>query len=147
MTRKRPLWPVILLLIAGLSVPAIAHAARLDIELTGVENDHGLVRVAVCTPETFTTKHCPFTGAASAAPGSVTVSVDGVPPGRYAIQAYHDEDGDGRLRRGLFGLPAEAIGFSRDARVRLSAPSFEDAAIDIAEPATATRLRLRHLGR
>lgn len=146
MTRKRPLWPVILLLVAGLSVPTVAHAARLDIELTGIENDHGLVRVAVCTPETFTTKHCPFTGAASATPGSVTVSVDGVPPGRYAVQAYHDEDGNGGLRQGLFGLPAEAIGFSRDARVRLSAPSFEDAAIDIAEPATATRLRLRHLG-
>jgi uncharacterized protein (DUF2141 family) len=146
MTRKRPLWPVILLLIAGLSVPAVACAARLDIELTGVENDHGLVRVAVCTPETFATKHCPFTGAAPAKPGSVVVSVDGVPPGRYAVQAYHDEDGDGRLRRGLFGLPAEAIGFSRDARVRLSAPNFEDAAIDVAEPATATRLRLRHVG-
>jgi len=146
MTRKRPLWPVILLLIAGLSVPAVALAARLDIELTGVENDHGLVRVAVCTPETFATKHCPFTGAAPAKPGSVTVSVDGIPPGRYAIQAYHDEDGDGRLRRGLFGIPAEAIGFSRDARVRLSAPNFEDAAIDVAEPATATRLRLRHVG-
>ncbi len=146
MKRKRPLWPVILLLIAGLSVPAVAIAARLELELTGVENDRGLVRVAVCTPETFTTKHCPFTGAAPAKPGSVTVSVDGIPPGRYAVQAYHDEDGNGRLRRGLFGIPAEAIGFSRDARVRLSAPSFEDAAIDIVEPSTATRLRLRHVG-
>lgn len=146
MTRKCLLWPVILLLTAGLSVPAVARAARLDIELTGLENDLGLVRVAVCTPETFTTKHCPFTGSASATPGSVRVSVDGVPPGRYALQAYHDEDGNGRLRRGLFGIPAEAIGFSRDARVRLSAPSFEDAAIDVAEPATATRLRLRHVG-
>jgi uncharacterized protein (DUF2141 family) len=138
-----PGWPALL---AFLLMPAVAHAARLDIELTGVENDHGLVRVAVCTPETFTTKHCPFTGAASAAPGSVTVSIDGVPPGRYAVQAYHDEDGNGRLRRGLFGIPTEAIGFSRDARVRLSAPSFEDAAIDILEPVTATRLRLRHVG-
>lgn len=146
MTRKRPLWPVILLLIASLSVPAVARAARLDIELTRVESDRGLVRLAVCSPETFTTKHCPFTGAASATSGSVRVSVDGLPPGRYALQAYHDEDGDGRLRRGLFGIPAEAIGFSRDACIRLSATSFEDAAIDVSEPATATRLRLRHVG-
>jgi len=138
-----PGWPALLALLLA---PAIACAARLDIELAGVENDRGLVRVAVCTPETFTTKRCPFTGAAPATPGSVVVSVDGVPPGRYAVQAYHDEDGDGRLRRGLFGIPTEAIGFSRDARVRLSAPSFEDAAIDVAEPATATRLRLRHVG-
>jgi len=115
-----------------LALPAAPHAARLDVELTGVENDHGMVRVAVCTPETFAMKHCPFSGAAPARLGSVVVGVDGVPPGR--------------LRRGLFGIPAEAIGFSRDARVSLRAPSFEDAAIEIVEPATATRLQLRHVG-
>ncbi len=134
------------LVLAALALPVSAPAAQLDIELTGIENDHGLVRVAVCTPATFTTKHCPFTGAAPAKPGSVVVSVPNIPPGRYAVQAYHDEDGNGRLRKGLFGLPAEAIGFSRDARVRLGAPSFDEAAIDVAEPSTATRLRLRHLG-
>jgi uncharacterized protein (DUF2141 family) len=134
------------LVLAALALPAPALAAQLDIELTGIENEHGLVRVAVCTPATFTTKHCPFTGAATAKGGSVVVSVPDIPPGRYAVQAYHDEDGNGRLRKGLFGLPAEAIGFSRDARVRLGAPSFDEAAIDVAEPSTATRLRLRHLG-
>lgn len=134
------------LLLLALVLPQPVTATQLDIELTGIENDRGLVRVAVCTPETFTTKHCPFSGAAPANPGSVTVSVEGIPPGRYAVQAYHDEDGNGRLRRGLFGIPAEAIGFSRDARVRLGPPSFEDAAIDVAEPATTTRFRLRHLG-
>ena len=139
------IWPWALVL-ALAAFPAAAGAARLDIELTGIENDYGLVRVAVCTPETFTTKHCPFFGATQARPGSVTIRVEGIPQGRYAVQAYHDEDGNGRLRKGLFGIPAEAIGFSRDARVRLGAPSFEDAAIDVAEPATATRLRLRHLG-
>ena len=134
------------LVLAALALPASALAAQLDIELTGVENDYGLVRVAVCTPATFTTKHCPFTGAAPAKGGSVVVTVPDIPPGRYAVQAYHDEDGNGRLRKWLFGLPAEAIGFSRDARVRLGAPSFDEAAIDVAEPSTATRPRLRHLG-
>lgn len=124
----------------------IAEAARLDIELTGVEDSRGLVRVAICTPETFATKNCPFFGAVPAHPGSVVVSVGGIPPGRYAVQAYHDGDGNGRLRRGLFGLPAEAIGFSRDAPLRLGPPRFEDAAIDVSEPATATSLRLRHVG-
>jgi uncharacterized protein (DUF2141 family) len=50
------------------------------------------------------------------------------------VQAYHDKDGNGRLRKGLFGLRAEAIGLSRDARIQLGPPSFEDAAIDVAEP-------------
>ena len=134
------------LLLAALALPLPVLAAQLDSELAGIENDHGLVRVAVCTPATFTTRNCPFTGAAPAKPGSVVVSMPDIPPGRYAVQAYHDEDGDGRLRKGMFGLPTEAIGFSRDARIRLGPPPFEDAAIDVAEPVTATRLRLRHIG-
>jgi len=134
------------LLLALVALPPAADAATLVVELSGVENDHGLVRVAVCTPETFTTKHCPFSAAVAARAGAVTVSVEGIPPGRYAVQAYHDEDGNGRVRPGLFGIPAEAIGFSRDAPVRLAAPRFEDAAIAIAEPSTATHLRLRHVG-
>ena len=145
MTARSGAWRRALVL-AALALPLPAHAARLDIELAGIGNDRGLVRVAVCAPATFTTRNCPFTGAAPAKPGSVVVSVPDIPPGRYAVQAYHDEDGNGRLRKGLFGLPAEAIGFSRDARIRLGPPSFEDAAIDVAEPVTATRLRLRHLG-
>ncbi len=134
------------LIVAIAALPVAAHAAQLDIVLTGIDSDRGYVRVAVCTPATFTTKHCPFTAAAPAQIGRVTVHMEGIPPGRYAIQAYHDEDGNGQLRRGLLGIPAEAIGFSRDARVRISAPAFEDAAIDVAEPLTSTRLRLRRLG-
>jgi len=76
----------------------------------------------------------------------VVVSVDGIPPGRYAVQAYHDEDGNGRIRRGLFGVPAEAIGFSRDALLRLGPPWFDDAAIEVTEPSTAIKLRLRQVG-
>ena len=82
----------------------------------------------------------------SARPQPSRPSTAPTPARRPPVQAYHDEDGNGRLRKGLFGIPTEAIGFSRDARVRLGAPSFEDAAIDMFEPATATRLRLRHLG-
>ena len=64
-----------------------------------------------------------------------------IAPSRHALQAYHDEDGNGRLRRGLIGILAEAIGFSRDPRVTLRVPSFEGIAIVVAESATATRLR------
>lgn len=129
-----------------LVLPTLTEAATLVIELTGVEDDRGLVRVAVCTPETFATKHCPYSAAAPAQPGSVTVSVEGLPAQRYAVQAYHDEDGSGRVRRGLLGIPPEAIGFSRDAPVRLGPPRFEDAAIEVTEPSTSIRLRLHHVG-
>lgn len=135
-----------LALLLLLASPTAARAATLAIELSGVENDHGLVRAAICTSETFLTKHCPFAGEVLARAGSVTVRISDIPPSRYAVQAYHDEDGNGRVRHGLFGIPSEAIGFSRDAPLRLGPPRFEDAAIDVAERRTATRLKLRHVG-
>lgn len=128
--------------LAALAMSAPAFAARLDVELTGV---HGLVWVAVCTPATFTTKHCPFFRSAPAKSSSVVVGVEGLSPECYAIQTYDDEDGNGCLYKGLFGIPAEAIGLSGDAQMRLGAPSFEEAAVDLAEWLTATRLRLRYL--
>ena len=134
------------LLLGSFVLPVAAGAATLDITLTGIDNDRGLVRVAVCTPETFTTKRCAFSGAAPAQAGGLVIHVEGIPPGHYAVQAYHDEDGTGRVRRGLFGIPSEALGFLRDAPLRLGPPRFEDAAIDITEPSTTTRLRLRHVG-
>lgn len=135
-----------LLLPALIAMTAVAGAATVDVELTGVANDQGLIRVAVCTAETFTTKHCPFFGATPAQPGSVVVQIDNIPAGRYALQAYHDEDGNGRVRRGLFGIASEAIGFSRDAPLRFGPPYFEDAAVSITEPSTTVRIRLRHVG-
>ena len=142
---KRRLRRCTLLPTAGLLFPGL-RAARLDIELTGIDSGHGLDRVAVCTPGTFAAKRRPLNGVAPATPGSIVVSVDGIPPGRHAVQANHDRGGDGRLRRSLSGIPAEAIGFSRDARIRRGSSNFDDAAIDVAGPTTATRFRLRHAG-
>lgn len=135
-----------LLLLTLIAMPAITRAATVDVELTGVANDRGLIRVVVCTAATFTTKHCPFSGGAPAQPGRVIIRLEGIPEGRYALQAYHDEDGTGRVRRGLLGIPDEAIGFSRDAPLRLGPPAFEDAVVSITEPLTTLQIRLRHVG-
>ncbi len=62
--------------------------------------------------------------------GVVTVVVRGVPPGRYAVQAFHDANANGELDQGIFGIPKEGIGFSNDAMARLVRPKFAVAAFD-----------------
>jgi uncharacterized protein (DUF2141 family) len=60
-----------------------------------------------------------------------------VPPGSYAIQAFHDRDGDGKLATGLFGLPSEPFGLSRSPTLRFGPPAFGDAALAVdARPIT-----------
>lgn len=123
---------------------APAGAADLSVAVGNVRNDHGLVRVAVCTQDTFLKRGCPFTGSEPARPGQVTVTVRGIPPGTYAVQAYHDENENRQVDRNFFGLPEEGIGFSNDAPIRFGPPSYADAALAIGDGGGTTALKLRY---
>ncbi len=65
-----------------------------------------------------------------------------VPPGRYAIAALADTNGDHRMDRNIFGIPKKGFGFSNNSKVFLTAPSFDKAAIPVACPVTQTTIHL-----
>lgn len=50
-----------------------------------------------------------------------------IKPGNYAIAVIHDENINGELDTNFFGVPTEGYGFSSDAEVNMSAPSFANA--------------------
>ena len=135
------LWLLQLLLAVPLSG---ALAAELKVTLEQVATDAGYLLVAVCTPETFLRRGCPYTGRVPAATGEAQVVVRGIEPGVYAVQAFHDENGNFDLDRNFLGMPQEGMGFSNDAPMRFGPPSFDDAAIEIDAGGAATRLRLRY---
>ncbi|HYC02062.1 MAG TPA: DUF2141 domain-containing protein [Azospirillaceae bacterium] len=60
--------------------------------------------------------------------GAATFAFD-LPAGRYAVRAYQDLDGDGRMGTNLLGIPSEPYGFSNDAMGTMGQPSFEQAAV------------------
>jgi uncharacterized protein (DUF2141 family) len=94
----------------------------------GVRDSRGYVRVDLCTQDTFLGRACETSGAAPAQKGVTQVVLTHVPPGVYAIQAFHDRNDDGRLNRGPLGLPAEEVGFSKSPPLGLHGPSFQGAA-------------------
>jgi uncharacterized protein (DUF2141 family) len=119
-------------LLFALLAAAPAQAATVVVTVNGVRNDRGHVRVAICRRETFLQAHCPWFGNAPAHPGDVRVTVENVPAGTYAAEAFHDEDDNGRLERTFLGLPAEGMGFSNNARMFFGPPNFNDAAFPVA---------------
>jgi uncharacterized protein (DUF2141 family) len=64
--------------------------------------------------------------------GQSVATFEGVPSGPFAVSAFHDEDVDRVLDTGLFGIPSEDYGFSRDARDTFGPPGFESARLDLA---------------
>ncbi|HKU38936.1 MAG TPA: DUF2141 domain-containing protein, partial [Polyangiales bacterium] len=61
----------------------------------------------------------------------VELSFEDVPPGPFAVSLFHDEDANAKMKTGMFGIPSEGYGFTRDAKGSFGPPSFEDARLSI----------------
>ena len=116
-------------LAAGTALPA--HAATLTIDVGNVRNARGHVHIDACPQDRFLKDDCPYSGEAAAQPGVTNVTIRNLPPGRYALQAFHDENDNHRVDRALFGIPREGVGFSNDARISLGPPKWADAMVAV----------------
>lgn len=108
-------------------VAASKSGTAITIQVHNVRNSHGRVRVAACPKARFLANECPWRADSPAVTGTTTVTVSGVPPGEYAVQAFHDENDNNEIDRGIFGIPKEGVGFSRNARILFGPPSWRDA--------------------
>lgn len=136
------------MVLAALLSAAAPATGTLVVDVGNVRNASGRVHVDVCPEALFLKDNCPYAGEAPARPGVTSVVVRGVPAGRYAVQAFHDENANGRVDRALFGIPREGIGFSRDARVVFAPPKWRDAVFDFDGRAGRIALTTRYfLGR
>jgi uncharacterized protein (DUF2141 family) len=119
------------LIVSAMLFGPAAQAARVTVTIDGIRSTDGLVMAALFdTPATFPQSFLKGQSAAAQMP-SVTLVFDDVVPGRYAMSAFHDRNGNGKLDRGPFGIPKEPFGFSRDARAMMGPPSFDEAAFDV----------------
>ncbi len=67
-----------------------------------------------------------------------------VTPGRYAVAAYQDMNGNGTMERSRLGLPLEPYAFSNDAG-RIRRPTFEAAEVSVGPTGRDFQLHLRSI--
>lgn len=101
----------------------------IEVVVSGIRSSQGLIHVDVC-PEARFLNSCPYTAELPAQPGTMTVTLRGVPPGRYAVQAFHDANANHEVDQNFIGIPKEGIGFSNDAMAHLMKPKWKVAAFD-----------------
>ncbi len=68
--------------------------------------------------------------------GKAQFKIDNLEPGTYAVSVIYDEDNNGKLNTGLFGIPTELVGMSNNARGRFGPPSYEKAAFVLQDSKT-----------
>jgi uncharacterized protein (DUF2141 family) len=146
----RPWWKFAKTLLLSLALASIGalpvYAANLTVTIEGVHSNAGEILIGLydradafnlaidssATKSALLPQAWRIVGASlRAKTGSQSIIFTQLPPGRYAVIAFHDENDNGLLDANAFGVPTEGYGFSNDAHGFLSAPSFDAAAIEL----------------
>ncbi len=131
---------------AVLCIPLAGNAAELTVKLTGTHNADGAVSAAIyATKETFPKEGQQVAAfRAKATAGAVSVTFHDLPPGRYAVTAFHDENNNGKLDRDATGIPSEGYGVSNDARELLSPPYWDKASFELGSESKTVAVKIEY---
>lgn len=113
-----------------LMLPMILAAQhKLEITIKGIEKVKGAILVAVYnSEESFMKKHT-LSAKQKVTGKQVTIVIEDVKSGDYAVSTFHDENDNEKLDTNFMGIPNEPYGFSNDAKGSFGPPSFEKAKV------------------
>lgn len=144
-------WTAVALLAASLMILTVAPAraqenGTLVIHVQNVSSKGGILRLGLYDEAGYPHDDSkPIASAdVTAHPGLTTVTLNNIPAGTYAIQAYQDTNSNDKVDTSWFGIPQEPFGFSRDARPRLSKPGFAAVKFDVAPGINSQTLHLQN---
>jgi uncharacterized protein (DUF2141 family) len=132
-------------LCAWMIAAGTAQAADVVVQVSGIAEPLGRVGCSLyASSDGFPMDNAKATAVWLAADLSgVACRFANVPAGRYAIAVGHDLNGNQRVDTNLIGLPTEQWGVSKNARPRLRAPTYDEAAFDIAAYAGETVIQIK----
>ena len=123
------------LMFALISTGSTTRAAVLYVDVINLRSDHGVVycelfRSADGFPNKPDKALIPVK--AEIKGRSAACEFPNLSPGTYAVAAFHDEKGAGRLEKNFLGIPKEGVGVSNDVPGRRGRSNFHDSKFDMA---------------
>jgi len=102
--------------------PALHAQSELTVSIENLKNSTGKVIVDLLDQHeaTVINRSCQI------ADNTCILVFKDLPPGMYAIQFIHDENGNDELDTNFLGIPKEGFGFSNDAFGRFGPKDFEE---------------------
>lgn len=114
------------------SLPS-SNSIEILVELNST-NDEGIVHVAIYHSKSSFLKRPYYQTTFVSKSNQILVPIDEFPEGEFAVAAFLDTNGNGKLDTNFFGVPSEPYGFSNNVRGVVGPPHWKDA-----------RMRLAHL--
>ena len=119
----------------------------LTIKVVGARNAKGKIGVALFqAPEGFPDRASAAFRSEQADIDRQTMSAEvvfrDVPQGVYAVSVLHDENMNGKLDKGLFGIPQEGYGASNNPGKKMRAPQFDEAKFSLSGQEQTIQIKL-----
>ncbi|MDR3286684.1 MAG: DUF2141 domain-containing protein, partial [Prevotellaceae bacterium] len=115
----------ILFMLMLLAASTVNAQSKLTIVVDGIEKIDGKILVAVYDSANFLKKPA-YVNLAKVESEEVTIVLQDVAAGEYAVSVFHDENNNNRLDTGSFGIPIEKTGFSNNAKGKMGTPPFSE---------------------
>lgn len=134
---------------AGLLLALSGQAApvEIDVQLQNLRNANGVVRLCLTRdPNRFPNCDRDPAAVSRTVPASAAgpIRFPGLAAGTYALGVIHDENGNGRLDTFL-AVPREGFGFSRNPRLRMGPPRYEEVSVPVNSGRTTLVVRMTYL--
>ncbi len=125
---------LVIVLLSSFSIQK-QETCSLTVDVSELRNSKGTVQFALYNREdAFPDEHYKkyfkkLTG--KIVNGASSVTFENLPEGKYAVNILHDENNDGKIKRGII-LPREGIGFSNFQSIGISnRPTFSKASFSV----------------
>jgi uncharacterized protein (DUF2141 family) len=118
---------IAIFIFSGIFSSSAQEKHTVTINFEGMKSDKGSLFVAVYdTKDDFLKKQ--FKGdITKIVDKKATIILKDIPPGEYAISAFHDANDNKKMDTNLFGIPKEPIGISNNATGFMGPPKYNDA--------------------
>ncbi len=143
---------VFILVLCGVMVFSAACLAENPVQcgdlvlvVTGFKSNAGQARIQVMDSErAVTNESISFCMIRSRIVNQkVEIVLKGVPYGQYAVQVFHDVNGNGVIDKNIFGVPKEEYGFSNNVRGKLGHPDYADMRFELKEPLATQQISVQ----
>ena len=130
-----------------LTTATLAHAATLNVTVTGANSDEGHLLISLFDRAEFfpdKPEKAIYAKKVRLKNRRAKVSLNKLKAGDYAIAIAHDANDNGKLDTNGIGIPTEGFGFSRNPKIMVGPPKFEKSRIHVDQKNVSTEIMLKY---